>query len=88
MVEFSQSIERTTPAFGQLYEMIKRQELTHDGDKAFAAQILNAIPRYNERGFTLAKAKSRGKIDACYALMMAVDRALHAKAPRPPLAVL
>ena len=88
MVEYSQSIERMTPAFGQLFEMIKRGELSHDGDKMFAQQILNAIPRYNERGFTLAKAKSRGKIDACYALAMAVDRALHAKPPRPPLAVL
>lgn len=88
MVEFSQSIERTTPAFGQLFEMLKRGEITHDGDPMFAEQILNAIPRYNERGFTLAKAKSRGKIDACYALMMAIDRALHARPARPPLAVL
>lgn len=88
MVEFNQSVERMTPAFGQLFEMIKRQELTHDGDKAFTQQILNAIPRYNERGFTLAKAKSRGKVDACYALAMAVDRALKAAPPRSPLVVL
>lgn len=88
MVEFNQSMERMTPAFGQLFEMIKRGELSHDGGAMFATQILNAVPRYNERGFTLGKARARGKIDACYALATAVDRALHAKAPRPPLAVL
>jgi phage terminase large subunit-like protein len=88
MVEFNQSSERMTPAFGQLFEMIKRGELAHDGDKMFATQVLNAVPRYNDRGFTLGKAKARGKIDACYALAMAVDRALHARPPRPKLAVL
>lgn len=88
MVEFNQSVERMTPAFGQLFEMIKRGELSHDGDKMFDRQVLNAIPRYNERGFTLAKAKSRGKIDACYALAMAVDRALRAAPPKAPLVVL
>ncbi|MGH9890956.1 MAG: terminase TerL endonuclease subunit [bacterium] len=88
MVEMPQSLERMTPAFGQLYEMIRRGELTHDGDPAFTAQLLNAIPRYNERGFTLQKAKSRGRIDACYALAMAVDRALHPQPTRSPLVVL
>jgi phage terminase large subunit-like protein len=88
MVEFNQSTERMTPAFGQLFEMIKRGELSHDGDKMFATQVLNAVPRFNDRGFTLGKAKARGRIDACYALAMAVDRALHAKPPKPKLAVL
>jgi hypothetical protein len=37
--------------------------------------ILNAVVRNNERGFTLAKQKSRGNIDCAYALMMAFDRA-------------
>lgn len=88
MVEMPQSLERMTPAFGQLFEMIKRGELSHDGDKAFTHQILSAVPRYNERGFTLQKAKSRGRIDACYALAMAVDRALHSAPKRSPLVVL
>lgn len=88
MVEMPQSLERMTPAFGQLFEMIKRGELSHDGEVAFTTQILNAIPRYNERGFTLQKAKSRGRIDACYALAMAVDRALHGVKPKSPLVVL
>jgi phage terminase large subunit-like protein len=88
MVEMPQSLERMTPAFGQLFEMIKRGELSHDGDRPFTQQILSAIPRYNERGFTLQKAKSRGRIDACYALAMAVDRALHSKPPKSRLVVL
>lgn len=87
MLEMPQSLERMTPAFGALYEAIKRGEISHDGDVAFSTQILNAVPRYNERGFTLQKAKSRGRIDACYALAMAVDRAMHVR-QRSPLVVL
>lgn len=77
MVEIPQSLERMTPAVGQLFEMIKRGELTHDGDTGFTAQVLNAVPRFNERGFTLAKAKSRGRIDAAVAAALMADRANH-----------
>jgi phage terminase large subunit-like protein len=77
MTEFPQSVERMTPAIGGLYEAIKRGELAHDGDPAFSAQILNAVARYNERGFTLAKAKSRGRIDAAVALAIAHWLARH-----------
>lgn len=88
MLEIPQSLERMTGAFGALYEAIKRGELSHDGDPGFGAQILAAVPRFNERGFTLQKAKSRGRIDACYALAMAADRAMLAPPPRSPLVVL
>jgi phage terminase large subunit-like protein len=88
MLEMPQSLERMTPAFGSLFEAIKRGELSHDGDAAFTTQILNAVPRYNERGFTLAKAKSRGRIDACYALAMAFDRAQRPARKKSPLVVL
>jgi phage terminase large subunit-like protein len=72
MVEFPQSTERMTAAVGGLYVAIRRGELAHDGDPVFTAQILNAVARHNERGFTLAKAKSRGRIDAAVALAMAL----------------
>jgi hypothetical protein len=72
MAEFPQSTERMTGAIGGLYEAIMRGEVAHDGDPAFTAQVLNAVARYNERGFTLAKAKSRGRIDATVALAMAM----------------
>lgn len=88
MVEMPQTLERMSPAFGDLLEAIKTGRISHDGDLAFTTQILNAVPRYSERGFTLAKGRSRGKIDAAYALAMANNRAQFAKPPRPPLVVL
>lgn len=75
MVEVAQSVERMTPAVLGLYEAINTGRVTHDDDPAFTTQVLAAVPRYNERGFTLAKAKSRGKIDAAIALALAYDRA-------------
>lgn len=88
MVEVPQSVEQMTPAVGALYELVKGAGLTHDRDPLFAQQVLNAIPRLNERGFTLSKGKSRGRIDAAIALALAVDRAQHKKKPRAPLVVL
>jgi phage terminase large subunit-like protein len=76
MIEIPQTVERMTPAVGSLYELIRRAELSHDGDPAFTAQVLNAVARFNERGFTLAKAKSRGRIDATVATALMVDLAL------------
>lgn len=86
MVEFPQSLERMTPAVGNLYESIQRGELTHDNDAQFTTQILNAVPRYNERGFTLSKEKSNGKIDAAVALVMVWDSYTHPAKTRPDLA--
>lgn len=74
MSEIPQSLERMTPACGNLYEMIATGQITHDGDDAFATHVLNAVVRPNDRGFTLSKSKSRGRIDACIALALAVDR--------------
>lgn len=83
VVEIPQSLERMTPAIGSVFEMIKRGELSHDDDPLFATQILNAVPRFNERGFTLAKGKSRGRIDAAIALSLAADRALRQESREP-----
>ena len=79
MLELPQSPERMIPIIGNLYERIKSQTLSHDADSGFELQILNAVPRFYERGFTLAKQKSRGRIDAAVALALAVDRADHWK---------
>jgi phage terminase large subunit-like protein len=76
MVEVPQSVERMTPAVGSLFELIKRGELSHDGDPRVATQVLGAVARFNERGFTLAKAKSRGRIDAAVSMALMVDLAL------------
>lgn len=75
MVEIPQNVARMTPAVGATYEAIKRQEITHDGVVGFSSQVLNAVARLNESGFTLAKGKSRGKIDAAVAMCLAFHRA-------------
>ena len=77
MAEVPQSVEKMTPVCGSLLEVIKNGELRHDGDEILATHVLNAVPRFNERGFTLQKSKSRGRIDAVIALALAVDRATH-----------
>jgi phage terminase large subunit-like protein len=75
VIEIPQSLERMTGAIGDLYGLIRGGKVTHEGDEAFGAQILAAVPRFNEHGFTLAKGKSRGRIDAAVALALAIDRA-------------
>jgi phage terminase large subunit-like protein len=77
LVEIPQSVERMTQICGSLLEVIKRGDLQHNADAAFATHVLNAVARLNERGFTLQKSKSRGRIDGVIALALAVDRALH-----------
>jgi phage terminase large subunit-like protein len=76
MKEIPQSPERMTPACGSAYELIMKGELSHDGDRAFTQHVLNAVPKFQERGFTLQKMKSRGKIDACIAMILALDLSL------------
>lgn len=87
MIEFPQSIERMSPAVGDLYEAIMRQEITHDGDnEQFQSHILNAVPRHNERGFMLSKDKSHGKIDAAVALAIGWGTLMAPGKIMPPLA--
>lgn len=83
MTEMPQSVEAMTPAIGSTYELILQGGISHDGEPAVDAQVLNAVPRFNERGFTLAKAKSRGRIDAAVAMSIAVGQALRVGEARP-----
>lgn len=78
MVVFTQSVESMTPACGEIYAAIMRGEISHSGDEFYKRQILNAVPRLGQHGFTLEKRKSRGKIDAAIALTLC-----HARAQRP-----
>lgn len=71
MLEFPQVLERLVPAVGGTYEAIMRGDFSHNGEVDFTAQVLNAVARFNERGFTLAKSKSRDRIDGAVALCMA-----------------
>lgn len=86
MIEIPQSLERMTPAFGDLYQDIKDGKISVDDDKTFQQQILNGIPKWNQSGFTLKKIGQKRKIDAAYALAMALDRAKHPVKELPPLA--
>lgn len=81
MVEIPQSVERMTPAVGSTYELIRTGGLSHDGELATTAQVLNAVPKYNDRGFTLEKRRSRGRIDAAVAICLAVGASQRQEAP-------
>lgn len=83
MIETPQSVETMTRAVSALYEGINTAKITHDDDRAFTNQVLGAVPRYNDRAFTLAKSKSRGKIDAAIALALAYDQALRFEETAP-----
>jgi phage terminase large subunit-like protein len=87
MVEIPQSPERMTPIIGDLYDRIQQGTIHHDGTETVTEQVLNAIPRFTDRGFTLQKQKSRGRIDAPISLALAVDRAQNRAKPRPALFV-
>ena len=65
--------DRIRPAFAMYRDVLRDEIAPHarpddragwcwlpDGDALYARQILSAVPRLNERGFTLAKRKSRG----------------------------
>ena len=88
MVNIPQSPARMVPIIGNVYERILNKEITHDDDEVFATQVLNAIPKLYENGFTLQKSKSRGRIDAAVAMSLAVDRAIFKTPPRPPVVAL
>lgn len=75
MVEYPQSASRMVPACGNAYELIVSGKLIHDGSPMFTDQVLSAAQRMTDNGWRLSKGKSRRKIDACIAMVMALDRA-------------
>jgi len=75
MVEFPQSAARMIPACGNAYELIVNRRVTHDGAPTYSDQVLSAAQRMTDTGWRLSKGKSKRKIDACIALVMALDRA-------------
>jgi phage terminase large subunit-like protein len=70
MVEYSQHPSSMTPAVGYCYEAITTGMITHNADPAFTTQVLNAVPRETDTGFTLSKKASGNKIDAAIALCL------------------
>lgn len=75
MVEFPQNGLRMVPACGNAYELIVNRKLAHDGSPTLTDQVLSAAQRITETGWRLSKNKSKRKIDACIAMVIALDRA-------------
>jgi phage terminase large subunit-like protein len=75
MVEIPQTPARMVPIIGSAYTTIVERKLTHTPDPTFRQQVLSAIPRPSESGFTLYKQRAGNafKIDACIALVMALS---------------
>jgi phage terminase large subunit-like protein len=73
MIEFPQSPQRMVPACQVAYEMINAQRVIHDGSPAFTDQVLSAAIRETDGGWRLSKGKSKRKIDAAIALVMALS---------------
>lgn len=76
MVEFPQSAARMVPACQTAYAVICAGQLAHPGDPTFTDQVLSAAVRQTDDGWRLSKGKSRRKIDAAIAMVIAVQRAL------------
>ena len=81
MVEFPQTGARMIPACGQAYELIVQGKVAHNGSPTFTDQVLSAAQRKTDNGWRLSKGKSKRKIDACIALVMALDRATRRQEP-------
>jgi phage terminase large subunit-like protein len=73
MVEFPQSAARMVPACGHAYEQIVNGKVAHNGDPVLTDHVLSAAPRVVGEGWRLSKGRSSRKIDACIALVMALD---------------
>lgn len=76
MIEVPQTASRMVPAVGVAYRSIVSRLISHDGDPAFARQVVNAAARPSEGGMTLhKKPKSNLKCDAAIALCLAMSLA-------------
>jgi phage terminase large subunit-like protein len=83
MVEFPQSAARMVPACGTLYEMIVTGRLAINNDPMFIDQLLSPAQRQTDSGWRLSKGKSKRKIDAAIACVIAVDRAMRRQEVTP-----
>jgi phage terminase large subunit-like protein len=88
MLEFPQSSQRMVPACGTTYEFIVNNKVIHGGNPMFTDQVLSAAQRMTENGWRLSKGKSRRKIDACIAMVMAIDRASRRAINTPPPSII
>lgn len=81
MMEFPQSAARMVPACQVAYELICGGLVEHDGSPSFADQVLSAVARDTDSGWRLSKGKSKRKIDAAVAMVMALARSTSVETP-------
>jgi len=74
MLEFAQSAARMVPACQTAYELICTRQVEHGDDPVFNDQVESAVPRETDGGWRISKGKSKRKIDASIALVMALFR--------------
>lgn len=75
MVEFGQSAALMVPACQSAYAAICAGIVSHTAGPVFVDQVESAVPRTAGESWRLTKGKSKRKIDACIAMVMAVARA-------------
>lgn len=85
VVEFNQSPQQMGPACGLAFDAIIAGRIVHDGDPDVSRQVLAAVKRPGERGFTLSKGRSRIHIDAAITLCMGIDALERLAKPVNPL---
>lgn len=78
-------ISRMAPATDRTYQLVAAGSLTHDGDSRLAAHVVHAVAKSTPQGDVVVKDKrgSARKIDACVAMIVAVDRAAFHAAKTP-----
>jgi phage terminase large subunit-like protein len=72
MAEFSQGAASMVPACQETYRLINDGMVEHGDDPILTDHVLSAAIRETDSGWRLSKGKSKRKIDACIAMVMAV----------------
>ncbi len=71
MAEFSQGAASMVPACQETYKLICNGMLVHGDDPVLTDHVLAAAVRETDTGWRLSKGRSKRKIDACIAMVMA-----------------
>lgn len=72
MAEFSQGASTMVPACQEAYRTICEGMLVHPDDPVLTDHVLAAAVRETDSGWRLSKGRSKRKIDACIAMVMAI----------------
>lgn len=72
MAEFSQGASSMVPACQDAYRLICEGLVVHGEDPVLTDHVLSAAVRETDTGWRLSKGRSKRKIDACIAMVMAL----------------